>query len=819
MRCVVDHEGKWLCGPPDKVPLTSAAPLTQLKEEVVVQPAAAPLSVPVEPIQKSAPAQSKPAAIAQPTATPAHQPEQTPVKEKTVQATATKPVATKVHKVTTDASCPIPASGKQAPIALVNREGASLSIDATDMEIHGKSLFIYKGKVVMERADQSLHADQATYNHDLGLFEAEGNLHYKETGTELQGDRAKLNTQTDSGTIDNAHYRILATGASGDAEQIEMVSRYVNRYHGSTYTTCNPNEKSWELSAEQVELDELEGWGSAKNAVVSFKGVPILYSPAYTFPLDERRKSGILFPSWGYDDVGGGDFSVPYYWNIAPNQDAVITPRSIGRRGLMLSGNFRYLNSNSHGEIDASMLPSDDLAGDDRYQFKLKHQGTLETTRLDNPLDYNINFATLSDKQYLSDFGNSLGLSSSDTLEQTANLSYSQDRLKVSAELTSHYTVSSIADTSKPYRKLPQIDASWSSESGNNQLNYSVEGQFVHFEHSASSKPNAERYWVKPSVNYNHTMLNDALFIKPALSVSQSHYDLDTGSSSSMTVPHYTLETGLFLEREATDTFALLGGADGYLQTLEPSLKFSYIPDGKDSGQSFDDPTESGNSSIDLSEFHGKDSAPHTKQVTWTINNSWTRETDNQKIITASLEQSRDFKSTRTRNWSNLVAKMNTDFGPHDTRIELNWDPYDNWNDTIIAGYQFNDDNGKIFNIDYNFKQNDSGVDEKKQLDLSAAWELNSQWNLFARYNQELNDSNSRNYRLEDLIGVSYDSCCWSANFTRRKYLTGSITSTEPYDTIWYLVLELKGLGKLGRKSSSLGEQLEQSIKGYKSEP
>ena len=38
------------------------------------------------------------------------------------------------------------------------------------------------------------------------------------------------------------------------------------------------------------------GRGVARNARLNFKGVPILYSPWLSFPLDDRRKSGFLYP-------------------------------------------------------------------------------------------------------------------------------------------------------------------------------------------------------------------------------------------------------------------------------------------------------------------------------------------------------------------------------------------------------------------------------------------------------------------------------------------------------------------------------------------
>ncbi len=787
MRCVVDHEGKWLCGTPEQVPLSLAAPVPQ-------KPIAQPLpvvprsTVPERPVNQPENIQVKPQ-----TATPAATVQPSTVSEGSTRQPVATPAINKTQKrASAESSCPISTRKKLTPIALENRENAALSIDAEDMEIHGKNVFIYNGKVTMERADQQLLADQATYNHDLGTFEADGNIRYRETGTAMTGEHLQINTNTDTGTLDSATYHIEETGARGQADQIEMVSRYVNRYHNSSYTTCPDEDSSWELQAEQVELDELEGWGSAKNAVVSFKGVPILYTPSYTFPLDERRKSGMLFPSWGYNSTGGADVSAPYYMNLAPNRDATITPRIIGKRGIGLSGNFRYLNRDNQGVVGASFLPSDDLYTDDRYQFSLDHQGTLQTTGLSNQLRYEIDYTTLSDQDYLTHFGNTLGLSSSDTLEQSATIHYNQKRWQVSALLSDYYIVDkNLAASDEPYRKLPQIDGSWSNESGNNRLNYSVEGQFVHFDHSSNS--NAERYWIKPSASYNLTLLNDAAYIKPSLSIAQSHYSLDSGGSSSLSVPQYTLESGLFLERDTNN----------YLHTLEPKVRFSYIPDGKNSGHSFED------NSDDNSQFYGKDSAPHTKLITLSVDSDLLSNSDGSKVLSASLERSRDFRSARTQDWTDLIGKISAESGAHNAALELHLDKpqssYTTWSNTLHTDYQYNNGAGQLVNIGYIHERG-----SKQQIDLSGAWEINSRWNLLARYNQELISTN--NHQLEDMIGLNYESCCWSASFTRRHYLTG----TNQYDTTWLLVLELKGLGKLG-KSGDLNQLLGQSIEGYNS--
>ncbi len=791
-HCITGDSGEWLCSSPNNTPLTKTGAVADKKTSRDVSTANNIGDTTRQAIEIETAASLN--------AQPSH--------KKILQSLIeTEPEINPVSKIAIHCSIKEASTNTSAPFP--NRKNQITTIDADEMEIHERNLFHYSGNVVMSHADQLLKADNATYNQKSAVFEAEGNVLYSETGMEITGERIRFDSDSDSGVIHNANYKIDRSHASGEAERAEKAGSYLNRYTNASYSTCDPDNRSWEMRAEEIEMDDLDGWGSAKNAVVRFKGVPILYSPNHTFPTDERRKSGFLFPSWGYTNKGGADLSAPYYWNIAPNRDAILTPRAITKRGAHLSGDFRYLNPNNSGEMSASLLPDDDVRGNNRYQLKIAHTGSYQES-LDQPLRYEINYASLSDTDYLTDFGNNLGLASTNTLEQTAKVSYNATRWNLSALLSDHYNVDkNLATADEPYRKLPQIDAQWSSQKGDNQLNYEIEGQFAHFDHPDPSKLSAERYWTKPAIDYNYTFLNESAFIKPALSVSYGRYELEDGSSSNMTVPHYTLETGLFFERDGDNYTGLLG--NDYLQTLEPKLKFSYIPDGKSSGQNFDSPITVGNTTLDLSEFYGKDSAPYTKQITWSVDSDYILNSDNKTMVATSLEQTRDFKNTRTRDWSNLVANISTDFGSHHTRLEMDWDPYDNWNDTLRADYQFDNLQQQVFNLGYIYER-----DTKKQLDLSAAWKLNPQWSLVGRYNHELLSSNS--HRLENLLGLKYDTCCWAIRFMRRNYFTGAGSSVNQYDTTWLVALELKGLGNIG-KSEPLDTLLTDSIRGYRSEP
>jgi len=741
---------------------------------------------------------------------------------------------------------------KSGPTPAVNNEEEPLSINADEMELHNKNLLRYSGSVLMSRGDQTLRTDRATYNHEVGVFEADGNLIYQDSATEMRGDSGLFNSQTDQGAIYNAEYKIYANHSSGSAERIDKLSPYINKYSNTTYTTCDPENKSWELEADEVVLDDLEGWGSAKNAVVRFKGVPIIYTPSYTFPLDERRKSGALSPSWGYEKTGGGLISAPYYWNIAPNRDATITPRLIAKRGLLLDGNYRYMEQNSEGEFDAGFLPSDDLYQDDRWQVKLAHKGDYRYSELDNALTYEVNYASLSDRNYFSDLGNTLGLASSDTLEQTAKVSYNEDQWSASILFSDHYSVGKrgkctisgtenssytterscttnsgewsvvdITGDNEPYRKLPQIDAAWASESNDNQLNYNISSQFTHFDHD--TKITGNRLSVTPSVNYRYTFLDDSAYLTPSVSILHSRYNLNSSANKSpqRTIPTYKVESGLFFERDVT--YDLFGFGGDYLQELTPSLTYTYIPDGRDSDLTseltdFDSTTVSAEESELLkTTFVGSDKATNTKQLSAKLSTTFTNLDNSEKTLTASIEQAINFISNE-KTASNIIGKLASDSGAHHSDLNLSLDPYDGQNDLITANYQYNPSTDYIFNIGHSYSR-----DSKEQYDLSAAWKIGSYlggtWNIFGRYNYSLFDPNS--HTLEELNGITYDTCCWALRFTRNRYFDGTETlngaTRNNFNTKWFLTLELKGLGNLGKRGP-LNELLTDSIKGYKAE-
>ncbi|EJS87139.1 LPS assembly outer membrane complex protein LptD, partial [Pasteurella multocida subsp. multocida str. Anand1_cattle] len=70
-----------------------------------------------------------------------------------------------------------------------------------------------------------------------------------------------------------------------------------------------------------------EEYAEMWHARFKVHGVPIFYTPYLQLPIGDRRRSGLLLPNFGTSNRDGYFYEQPFYWNIAPNLDATMTPK------------------------------------------------------------------------------------------------------------------------------------------------------------------------------------------------------------------------------------------------------------------------------------------------------------------------------------------------------------------------------------------------------------------------------------------------------------------------------------------------------------
>ncbi|MBN4081999.1 LPS assembly protein LptD, partial [Beggiatoa alba] len=356
-----------------------------------------------------------------------------------------------------------------------------------------------------------------------------------------------------------------------------LQSEIIDAYHQLKNQYVDDN--SWSLSSRHIKLDRAKGVGTAYHATLRVKNVPVFYTPYISFPLSDKRKSGFLAPSFGSFGVSGTEILTPYYWNIAPNYDATITPRYLEKRGLQLQNEFRYLKPRHHGIVEAEYLASDNLFNDDRSFLRLQHDSAFS-----NQWRGSLLFAEVSDANYFEDLGDSLSITAITHLERRADLTYNGNWGNLLARVQDYQTINdAIPASGRPYKRLPQLLYS-SSLPSYLDIDSQVRGEWVQFDRTDSVT--ASRFDVQPTLSdyYGRSWG----FFQPKLSLRHTQYDLDNqaagiGNSRTRTLPISSLDGGLFFDKP------LSWGKRAFIHTLEPRLFYLYVPfDNQDDIPTFD---------------------------------------------------------------------------------------------------------------------------------------------------------------------------------------------------------------------------------------
>lgn len=698
-----------------------------------------------------------------------------------------------------------------------DRETAQTELAAERFDVSERTRYLLEGGVEIRRADQRIAADRLSYDTQAETYDAEGNVQYQDRGLLLGAERAQGELAQDRNTLRTVDYQLLSSRGNGSAATA-LTQGQTSDLTDVIYTTCDPGHHSWELRARQVELDQMAGVGTAKHATLRLGRVPILYLPYASFPIDDRRRSGFLFPSVGTSQDSGIDISVPYYLNLAPNYDATLTPRILGRRGLMLGGEFRYLTDTQRGELYGSYLPDDDITGEDRGSFTWHHDG-----RLGDQWAVNANINHISDDRYFEDFGDSLAAASTTLLESSAALNgrgvYWNASLAVQEwDLTDPSIPAPQRDAAEPFRRLPRALFNYERPLFD-WLSVGMHSEGVVFDHS--DKPGATRVDVMPYLRLPYERASG--FVRPEIAYRYTKYELDgdydaafpTGSPH-RGVPIYSLDTGLFYER-GTQWFDR-----PMLQTLEPRLYYLYVPYRDQSDLPTFDTQELSFGFAQLfrpNRFTGADRQTDANQLTAAVTTRFLDEATGRERLAASLGQIRYFEPQRVqlpgvpvmdRAGSAYVADLDITLDDRwRVGVSQQWDPDDELSDLSALRAQYRWSDAGVANFAYRFRRNTGGLNagdvSVEQVDASVLVPLNERWRLVARWNYSLLDNST----LEAVGGVEWDNCCLAMRVLGRHYLKNA--EGEKNNGI-YIEVEFKGLATLGRKS---GELLERAILGY----
>ncbi len=686
----------------------------------------------------------------------------------------------------------------------------AIFLRADRLEGEGQKWIQAEGKVELRSRRLTVLADWLHFDVPGDEVWAKGDVTVRRGIDWITGPEVKFKRSDSTGYFTEPAFHVGENNSRGDASLLTFLGEDKFEVKDARYTTCVAENNDWFLSSADVELDKARSVGTAHNATVYFKDIPILYSPYLTFPLSNERKSGFLPPVYGSSNQRGFEIALPYYLNLAPNYDATLLARPMSRRGFQMGAQGRYLFAESSGEVDGELLPHDRITGTNRWAVAWKHNQNFGSG-----LAGFVNTQEVSDDTYFADLSDRLALTSQTNLPHDYGLTYNKGPVSLLGRWQSFQTLQDPnAPITPPYFREPQLTFTVKPTEWHG-LDFGAAGEFVRF-HQPALSPNGNRSVLYPTVSWSQQ--GNAWFFTAQTGLHMTNYNLDDVSTPpsnfNRVLPISTVDAGLVFERD-TKWFDR-----SFIQTLEPRLYYVQIPYRNQSTYpNFDTATDDFNFShlFTANRYLGSDRIGDANQLTVAIGSRFLDPETGAEKMRFAIGQQYYFESQqvtlneppRTTNISDLLVSAEarlSDVWTAAGALQYQVDP--KLTQRLDLGVRYQPGPGRVVNVGYRFIReylNSSGqISQLKQIDASGQVPILDNWSAIGRWNYSLVDAKT----LEGVLGFEYNGDCWVFRIAAQRLQT----NTQQVTTAVFVQLELNGLARLG---TNPGDVLRRSVPGY----
>ena len=700
--------------------------------------------------------------------------------------------------------------------------------DYPDDAVFTGSVDIMQGNSRLQADEVQLHQKEAPGQPEpVRTVDALGNVHYDDNQVILKGPKGWANLNTKDTNVWEGDYQMVGRQGRGKADL--MKQRGENRYtilDNGSFTSCLPGSDTWSVVGSEIIHDREEQVAEIWNARFKVGPVPIFYSPYLQLPVGDKRRSGFLIPNAKYTTTNYFEFYLPYYWNIAPNMDATITPHYMHRRGnIMWENEFRYLSQAGAGLMELDYLPSDKVYEDEhpnddssrRWLFYWNHSGVM-----DQVWRFNVDYTKVSDPSYFNDFDNKYGSSTDGYATQKFSVGYAVQNFNATVS-TKQFQVFSEQNTSS-YSAEPQLDVNY-YQNDVGPFDTRIYGQSVHFVNTRDDMPEATRVHLEPTINL--PLSNNWGSINTEAKLLATHYqqtNLDWYNSRNTTkldesvnrvMPQFKVDGKMVFERD----MEML--APGYTQTLEPRAQYLYVPyrDQSDIYNYDSSLLQSDYSGLFRDRtYGGLDRIASANQVTTGVTS---RIYDDAAVERFNISVGQIYYFTESRTGDDNITWENDDktgslvwAGDTYWRISERWGlrggiQYDTRLDNVAtsnSSIEYRRDEDRLVQLNYRYASPEyiqatlpkyySTAEQYKngisQVGAVASWPIADRWSIVGAYYYDTN----ANKQADSMLGVQYSSCCYAIRVGYERKLNGWDNDKQHavYDNAIGFNIELRGL-------------------------
>lgn len=727
-----------------------------------------------------------------------------------------------------------------------------VTINADKLQGNYPDSALYTGNVDVQQGNSSLNADEVQLNQikhpgeatPLRTVTATGDVLYFDNQIKLKGPKAFSNLNTKDTDVEKGDYQMVGRQGRGTADT--MKQRDNNRYtilNNGTFTSCLPGDNSWSVVGTTVVEDRQEELAEIWNARFHIGPVPVFYSPYMQLPIGNRRRSGFLIPNAKFGSNNGFELMLPYYWNIAPNYDATITPHYMSKRGTQLQNEFRYLTVAGAGIMELDYLGNDKLV-------EAAHPGDIQTKRwlyywnhngvYNQVWRFSVDYTKVSDPYYFTDLDSKFGSTTDGYATQKFSVGYANENWDATLS-TKQFQIFAEQASANVYRAMPQLDMNYYKENVG-PFDFHTYGQVAKFTNVNPYYPDATRWHVAPELDlplsnrwgsWDNNVKVMATHYQQNISDSYAAANPQLKSSVNRVMPEFKSDGKMVFDRT-------MDWNKDYTQTLEPRLQYLYIPyRDQSSVQTYDSTllqTDYTGLFRDRS-YGGLDRIASANQVASGVT---TRIYDDSLVerFNASAGQIYYFSRPRTGD-TNSSLDQSKDTGSlvwaGDSYYKINnfWAlrgglQYDTRLNALALGdaiLEYRADSERMIQLSYRYASPEyieatlPGVTNPgyqqgiSQAGIIASWPIADRWAIVGAYYYDTKAQQA----ADQLLGLQYSTCCWAVNFGYERKITDwnytATPQTSNYDNRISFNIELRGLSN----NQSLGtkEMLASGILPY----
>ena len=256
---------------------------------------------------------------------------------------------------------------------------------------------IAEGSVQIDYGGNRLVAQRVVYNRKTGRLVASGNVEIVEnTGNRIFSDEIDITDDFRDGFL-NALRVETPEKTYFAAESADRKGGDVTTFNNGVYTACEPCEDKpdkapiWRIKARKIIWDGKAKTVRFENSRFELFGMPIAYLPVIVTPDPTvKRKTGFLFPGFGYKSELGAGFAVPFYVALSDTYDLTLQGSYYTKQGFLGEAEWRQRFNNGYynlklagivqkspGSFDANTVSAGTLADPNRKRGMVASKGVF----------------------------------------------------------------------------------------------------------------------------------------------------------------------------------------------------------------------------------------------------------------------------------------------------------------------------------------------------------------------------------------------------------------------------------------------------------